>query len=121
MINGSKSNRDAIIHLAMQRRFEKNGVKLPPKYWNLPEYKQEYAHQIRGYYKLTKAYSETVILKVFQRERWCFSLHNESLVGKISQENNIEKTKQQQTQPLAKPKIQNTSDLANEDIPLFRK
>lgn len=78
-----ESSRDRLVTLVMKRKYEKSGKTLPVKYWNLPEFKSEYQHQMRGAAKLTKAFSFEAINKALENERWCWSLHNPGLVEKI--------------------------------------
>lgn len=112
-----KSTRDRLVATVMRRKCERSGVTLPEKYWNLPEYKKDYQHQIRAAAKLLKAFSIEAITAALEKEKWCWSLHSPVLQEKIElEQSSIEKNKiaiQQRERDSVPPQIENK--------PLFRK
>lgn len=69
-----KSIRDRIVQLLITRKYNKQGVTLPDKFWNLPKYKEEYARQTISVAKFIRAYGPETVLNVINREGWCWSL-----------------------------------------------
>lgn len=112
-----KSTRDILVTIVMKRKYEKSGITLPKKYWNLPEYKKDYQHQIRGAAKLLKAFPLEAIIIALEKEKWCWSLHSPVLEEKIELESStIEKNK-----IAARETIQEPARQQIENKPLFRK
>lgn len=72
-----------IAELLVRRKYERDGVPLPDKFWNLPKYKPEFAMQARLAAKYIRIYGEEIVLKVLNEEAWCFSLNVKSLVNKF--------------------------------------
>lgn len=118
----NKSARDALVLIVMKRKYERQGVTLPIQYWNLPEYKKDYQHQIRGAAKLLKAFSYKAITSALEKEKWCWSLHSPVLQEKIELEQSyIEKNEIALKQLAEVKKDQNINSKETENKPLFRK
>lgn len=115
----NESFRDRLVNLVMSRKYEKQGVKLPPKYWNLPKYKKEYQQQVMVAAKLIKAYDQQAILNVITKETWCWSLFAKRLpeLIEVEQQKIIQqKIINEQIKEQASKPISNAAHL-----PLFRK
>ena len=117
-MGNQESYRDRIVTTVMRRKYEKLGVTLPHKYWNLPEYKPEYRQQMIMASKFMKAYDIDAILNVLNKETWCFSLYAKQLPELIELEQSrlkkqkIQEKLQQESRPVVKPAP---------NVPLFRK
>lgn len=80
---GDNSFRDVIVRMMIERKYKKVMVS---HYWNLPEYKKEYKYQTMKAAKLIKIYSKKAILTAIEKEKWCYSLGNNSLITVINEE-----------------------------------
>lgn len=69
------SPREYIAELMLIREYQKKQIRLPSKFWNLPEYKHKFANQIRMASKLINAYGAEAVLATLEKEKWCFSLY----------------------------------------------
>lgn len=63
-----------IAEKMLRREYNKKGVTLPVKFWNLVEYKTKYQFQMRLAAKLIRTYGEEAVQAVIDREAWCYSL-----------------------------------------------
>lgn len=73
------SQRDKLVTCILKRKYDKQGITLPVKYWNLPQYKEEYQHQMRAAAKIIRAYDIEAVWNVINKEKWCWSLHAKQL------------------------------------------
>jgi hypothetical protein len=112
-----KSTRDRLVLTVMKRKYEKSGVTLPEKYWNLPEYKKDYQHQIRAAAKLLKAFSIEAITAALEKENWCWSLHSPVLQDKIE----LEQSRLEKNRIAIRQKEQDNTYKQLDNKPLFRK
>lgn len=69
-----KSIRDRIVQKLIKRKYEKQGITLVEKFWNLPKYKNEYVRQTASVAKFIRAYGAEAVFNVVEREEWCWSL-----------------------------------------------
>lgn len=81
-----KSQRDILVQLILTRKYNKQGITLPDKFWNLPKYKEEYRLQSMFAAKLFRAYSSEAIFNVIRRESWCWSLKAKKIPDMIEVE-----------------------------------
>lgn len=112
------SQRDKLVTCIMKRKYEKQGVTLPVKYWNLPQYKEEYQHQMRAAAKIIRAYDMEAVWNVINKEKWCWSLHAKQLHTLFEKEQaNLSK------QRIAISQIEQLNIKEEEEVkkPLFRK
>lgn len=75
--------RDKLAEIMVRRRYLRDKIHLPDKFWNLPDYKKDYQYQVRLAAKLYRAYSEEAITNVVERETWFFSLAIKKLANMI--------------------------------------
>lgn len=84
-----------LAELVMVRKYEKGRKKLPPKFWNLPEYKEEFQKQLIKAVSLSKIFDEQALLAVLKREKWIFSLYVKRLPNMIKvEERKVKKIKE---------------------------
>ena len=116
------SQRDMIVSFIITRKYNKQGVTLPPKFWRLPKYKSEYQLQSMQAAKLLRAYEPEAIWNVLRKEAWCWSLMAKKLPNMIEQEQarlSVENKILEQKQ-LNTPKV--APDIAPaQNVQLFRK
>jgi hypothetical protein len=111
---------EKIAELMLRREFEKKGKQLPAKFWNLPEYKIKFRTQCMMAAKFLRTFDKDVIIKVLEKEKWCFSLAAKILPNKFEIEQNKknlqkEVAKIQEAQKTVDKKQENT-----ENVPSFR-
>lgn len=75
-----------IAEILVRRQFERDGVTLPEKFWNLSKYKPHYQRQLREATKLIRIYNAEIVLAVVEKEKWCFSLAAKNIVDLIEKE-----------------------------------
>lgn len=63
-----------ICEILMERKYHKQNIKLPAKFWNLDKYKKEYQQQIIRINQLTKLYDEEVVVQTIIANKWLYSL-----------------------------------------------
>ena len=71
-----------LAEIAVTREASKKGIKLPIKFWNLPQWRLKYITQIQAANTLLKTYHEVAVIKAFQcREcSWMYSLRSPQLI-----------------------------------------
>lgn len=109
----------SITHIAetmLRREYNKRGITLPVKFWNLVEYKNKYQFQMRLAAKLIRTYGEPAVQAVIDRETWCYSLAAKSLPDLMEAESHSLRQKEMVEKITTKPKEQ--EDLA--DVPQWR-
>jgi ribosomal 50S subunit-associated protein YjgA (DUF615 family) len=94
--------REELVELMVRRQYLKKGVNLPLKFWNLPEYKKDYQHQIRLAAKLFRTYDPKAISNVIEKETWCYSLATKKLANLIEIEQKRLALIEKQTQHTSK-------------------
>jgi hypothetical protein len=101
----------------VQREYLKKNITLPPKFWNLPEYKPSYRKQMQLASKLIRTYGEEAVQNVIDREEWAFSLAIKKFPEMMEEEaNRIKRSKMIQNATKKDPiKIEGI-----EEAPLFR-
>jgi hypothetical protein len=83
----------------MLREAKKSGVTLPPKFWNVQEYKKKYKLQVIAALSLLKIFSIQDILEGLRCKEgsWIYSLRFNGLIDII----NTEKTKRERAEAIA--------------------
>jgi len=107
-----------IAEILVRREYEKQGKKLPDKFWLLPEYKRKYAMQCMMASKFLRSYDQDVILAVLEQEKWCYSLAAKVLAEKFEIEKNKRRIQAQMKERAQKNKAEDTP--AQENLPEFR-
>lgn len=74
-----KSIRDRIVIMLMTRKYNKQGITLPDKFWNLPKYKKDFVIYSTAASRFIRAYGAEVVLNVLNRESWCWSFMPKAL------------------------------------------
>lgn len=85
-----------IAEIIMVRKYEKQGIKLPIRFWNIDKYKKEYVQTIVMANKFTKLYPHHIVIKVLNTTgNWITSLFvkklNELIEIELNKENNNNK------------------------------
>lgn len=80
-----------IAEVIINRKADKEGVKLEYKYWNNKEHKyhSDFKGQVSQAAKLLKKYSSKAIIKTMNDLFWCFSLRSKVFLDKLEQNNAI--------------------------------
>lgn len=103
-----------IAELMVRRKYLREYVCLPNKFWNLPEYKPEYQKQMRLAAQLSRTYGIEVVSTVILKEEWCFSLAAKTLANLFELEKSrLEKTKLVEN-------IKKPAEVVDPSLPLFR-
>lgn len=112
------SQRDKLVTCILKRKYDKQGITLPVKYWNLPQYKEEYQHQMRAAAKIIRAYDIEAVWNVINKEKWCWSLHAKQLYALFEKEQADLNKKR-----IAVSQIERLNNKEEEQVkkPLFRK
>lgn len=109
--------REQLVCIMMKRKYGKQGITLPNKFWNLPKYKKEFITQSVHANKLIKAYSKEAIFNVINRETWCWSLGMKKLHDLIA----IEQARLDTEQKIRELKEEQKQPEVDMNLPLFRK
>lgn len=107
-----------IAELLVRREYERQGKKLPDKFWLLPEYKRKYATQCMMAAKFLRSYDISVIITVLEQEKWCYSLAAKVLAEKFEIEKNKRKIQSQMKDLAQQNKVEEPTQ---ENLPQFRK
>lgn len=103
-----------IAELMVRRSYARKNLCIPQKFWNLPEYRPSYQHQMRLAARLARTYGTEVLTNVLLKEEWCFSLAAKTLANLFEVEKNrLEMAK------LAKD-IKKPVEVVDTELPLFR-
>lgn len=109
---------ERIAELLVRREYEKQGKFLPEKFWNLPEYKYKYATQCRLAAKFIRTYGSDIVMKVLEKEKWCFSLAAKRLPQLFELEQHKSKIQKEAKDMLEKQK---EPTIKNANVPSFRR
>lgn len=74
-----KSIRDRIVIMMITRKYNKKGITLPDKFWNLPSYKKDFVIYSAAASRFIRAYGADAVLNVLNRETWCWSFGPKTL------------------------------------------
>ena len=101
----------------VRREYLKKNITLPPKFWNLVEYKPSYRRQMMLASKFIRAYGEEAVLNVINREEWAYSLAPKKFPEMMEEEaNRLKRSKMLQEMTKKEP----VKLIGVEDAPLFR-
>ena len=70
----------------VKREYQKKGVNLPIKFWNIPEYRPKYQMQMRYAAKLVRTFGEEAVWNALGKESWCYSLGGPKIQAAIELE-----------------------------------
>ena len=94
------NNRHSLAEYMVRRKYQKQGIALPNKFWNLPKYQKDYQHQIRLAVKLLKIYDYELIMLTVKENAWMYSLGVTTINDLIEEvKDKLETQKIQQEKP----------------------
>ena len=63
-----------IVEILMERKANKDGIKLTKAFWQLPQFKRPYQLNLLQVSALLNAYSDKAIINALNREKWAWSV-----------------------------------------------
>ena len=117
---GDKSIRDRIVIMMLTRKYNKQGVTLPDKFWNLPKYKNDFVRYSAAAAKFIRAYGAEAVLNVLNRETWCWSFGPKTLPDLVAAEAASIKLQAEMSKNTKHTSI-DTNTVLPENTALFRK
>lgn len=119
MSGEDKSIRDRIVIMMITRKYNKQGITLPDKFWNLPKYKKDYVFYTTGAARFIRAYGAEAVLNVLNRETWCWSFGPKTLPNLVEAE--ATKLKLEAEKAKNTPKAESANIVLPANAALFRK